>query len=261
MESNRKIQFAPIKKVNLSQQLVEILINNIENGRFPLRERIPDEISLAAQFNVSRNILRESMKILENYGILHTVNGKGTMVSESAIANIQSMRFFEKLRNDTSVLQFLEARLIMEPTIAYYACLNCTEQDIENLRYIVSIPFSEELPANRTDDYDFHIALSRICRNEVLSDFLYTIICRLREGDYANFNKYVELVSKENSEREHEAILDACIRRDPEAARSIMAKHLQDRIFIIQSLYRPDIDPKELNRPALERAVEQFQLT
>ena len=132
-------QFDPIKKINLSQRLVDYFIQQIESGDFPIGERVPNEINLASQLNVSRNILRESMKILENYGILHTVNGKGTVVSSSAMANIQSMRFFEKLRNDISAQQMLEARQILEPRITYYACRRCTEDDVAQLRKIVAL--------------------------------------------------------------------------------------------------------------------------
>lgn len=88
--------FSPIKKINLSHRLVDYFVQEIESGRFPIGERLMDELSLAKMLNVSRNVLRESMKVLENHGILQTVNGKGTIVAENAMANIQGMRF---LRN------------------------------------------------------------------------------------------------------------------------------------------------------------------
>ena len=128
MSINSGAKFEPIKKTNLSQKLVEYFIQQIKSGNFPIGEKVPNEIALANQLHVSRNILRESMKILENYGILHTVNGRGTIVSTSAIANIHSMNFFERLRNNTTVLQLLEARLIIEPQIAFHACQKCTKQ-------------------------------------------------------------------------------------------------------------------------------------
>ena len=51
----------PIKKVNLKQQLLSFFIEQIESGAFAVGSRIPDEITLATQLNVSRNILRESI--------------------------------------------------------------------------------------------------------------------------------------------------------------------------------------------------------
>ncbi|MEA5060708.1 MAG: FadR/GntR family transcriptional regulator [Candidatus Pelethousia sp.] len=258
MQENSEQQFAPIKKVNLSQKLVDYFIQQIENGNFAIGERIPNEINLATQLNVSRNILRESMKILENYGILHTVNGKGTMVSPSAISNIRSAHFFEKLRNDTDALQLLDARFILEPEIAYHACERCTQEDIQKLQCIVSMPLP--MPAtdgHADDDYDFHIVLSKACGNETLTEFLYILLYRLREGEYANFNKYVERVLREKSRQEHELILEALIQHQPLTARKVMAKHLSDRMNIIKTLYRSDIDPSGLSATAINHAMRE----
>lgn len=248
-------QFDPIKKINLSQRLVDYFIQQIESGDFPIGERVPNEINLAGQLNVSRNILRESMKILENYGILHTVNGKGTVVSSSAMANIQSMRFFEKLRNDISAQQMLEARQILEPRITYYACRRCTEDDVAQLRKIVALSMETRGPDARSDDYDFHLAIARICGNEMLTEFLYTMICHLRNGDYSQFNRYVESILQEKSLREHEEIVEAFARGDPAAASRTMETHLRDRIHIIRTLYSPETDVNTLRADALMDAM------
>lgn len=238
MHTTGEFQFEPIKKINLSQQLVEYFIQKVEDGSFPIGEKVPNEINLAAQLNVSRNILRESMKILENYDILHTVNGKGTMVSKSAMANIQSMRFFEKLRNNSTELQLLEARMILEPQIAYCACSRCTQSDIAHLQEIVAASNDSPPSASNFDEYNFHIALSKICGNDILTEFLHTILFHLREGDYAQFNGHTETGLCKESEKDHRALVEAFMQHDPAAARQIMEKHLRDRICLIHSSYR-----------------------
>mgnify|MGYP000862670277 CR=1 FL=1 len=55
-----------VKKINLSTQLIDTITALIESGEWELGMKLPNEIDLAASFNVSRNIMRESMKILEN---------------------------------------------------------------------------------------------------------------------------------------------------------------------------------------------------
>ena len=252
MPENR---FEPIRKQNLSQQLVDFFISNIESGEFPVGSRIPNEISLAEQINVSRNILRESMKILENYGILYTVNGKGTVVAQDAIANIQSMRFFERLRNDTTALELLEARLVLEPQIAFYAGKRATAADLAHLREVVAISPSEHQGSRSLDDYDFHLALAKIYGNNTLTDFLRTILYRLQDGDYASFNNHVEKMLSRKSEMEHEDILSAIESRDPIMASKVMGTHLRDRIILIKTLYRSDIDPEQLKMEDIALAL------
>lgn len=260
MSINSGAKFEPIKKTNLSQKLVEYFIQQIKSGNFPIGEKVPNEIALANQLHVSRNILRESMKILENYGILHTVNGRGTIVSTSAIANIHSMDFFERLRNNTTVLQLLEARLIIEPQIAFHACQKCTEQAISHLVSISQKPFNtvnkQTVTCKYTDDYDFHIAISKICGNDILTEFLCTIIYRLREGNYNQFNFHIERILREKSQKEHQEIISSFIHKNPAMASKIMEQHLQDRINIIRSMYRPDFDSSQLKQELLIDAMQ-----
>ena len=82
----------------MSVQLLDAITELVENGSWKPGDKLPNEIELAASFNVSRNIMREAMKILNNFGVLESKAGIGTFVTEGAQANIHSMRFFEKLK-------------------------------------------------------------------------------------------------------------------------------------------------------------------
>ena len=231
----------PIKKVSLCQQIIDELICMIESDTFPPGSWMPSETLLAAQFKVSRNVLRESMKILENYGILRAINGRGTIVTALALSNIQSMRFFESLRNNSSVQQILETRLIIEPQIAYHAALHCTSDDISSLSEVISSDRSQYIPKHGIDDYDFHQKIAEICGNTILINLLNSLLSRLRESEYSRFSQYIDDIVQDQTYQDHSAILQYMQQHDANAAREKMAQHLQDRIRIIQELYRPDI--------------------
>ena len=241
-----EFRFSPIQKVRLSQQLTEYFIQKIACGSFPTGTRIPDEITLAKTLNVSRNALRESIKILESCGVLHTVNGKGTIVSEDAAANIQSMRFFEQLRCSVTALQLLDARRILEPEIAYYACERCTAEDLALLRKALAPQPAGEAPS--AAGFEFHTTIAAICANEMLTELLRTLLCRLRTGSYAAFSARLETLLQGNSQREHEMIYQAFVNREPAHAYHAMELHLSNRISIIRALYRPDADPDALEK-------------
>jgi len=245
--------FEPIKKTSLSQKLIEYFISNIENGTFKIGEKITNEIDLAEQINVSRNVLRESMKVLENYGILHTVNGRGTIVAENAMANIQSMRFFEQLRNDSSVLDILEARLIIEPQIAFFACQRCTSEDIDHLQKVIG--HKSAVPESLMDDYDFHLCVAKICGNNTTYEYLHTLLMHLRSGAYGEFTNHVEAMLAQKSLDEHEQILRAFIDKKPKVAARTMSDHLSDRLKLIKTLYREDVRPEELEITTLYNAM------
>ena len=220
---------APIKKITLRQQLIDYFVHKIESGEYKSGDRITNEIALAEQLQISRNILREAMKVLEDFGILITVNGKGTEVSANAPANIQSMRFFEKLRNNTSVLQLLDTRLMIEPQIARIACQRSTQEELDNLK---KADFAR---------LDLHLAIAQMCKNDVLLEFMNTITLHLRCSDYFLLRDYASNSLHQKSGKEHEAIIAAIVNRDEDKAASLIQQHLSDRIYAIQTLYNTGI--------------------
>ena len=108
-----------VQRINLCDQLILAIIEQIQKGNWAQGSKLPGEIELANSFSVSRNIMREALKILENFGVLDARNGIGTFVSEQAIENIENMQFFNMLKENHSVEAILEFRLMVEPSGAY----------------------------------------------------------------------------------------------------------------------------------------------
>ncbi len=232
-----------IKKLNLSNQLITIIIELIETGQWEVGLKLPNEIELSSSFNVSRNIMRESMKVLENFGILSSKTGIGTYVSENAMANIHNMQFFENLKSNSTIEALLETRLILEPELAYYATLRSTDEELEEL---ISILESDAQKHEVTeffhdDDFDFHLKLAKFSRNLLCENFIQSILHQLKSSDYGKINMYVEKKVKEESINEHEYLIDAMRKRDPLLAKEIMYKHIFTRISVINSSYNTDM--------------------
>lgn len=232
-----------IEKNNLCSQLKDIMISLIEEGTWAPGEKLPNEIELAKSFQVSRNIMRESMKILENFGILESRAGIGTRVSESAVRNVSNMRFLERLRDNTSVEKLLETRLIIEPELAYYATLRATDVEIQSLRRILEEDTEKHVITNffHTDDFRFHVGVANCARNDLLEALLGSILEQLSANAYADFNKFVDDSVKIPSFNDHMAIFEAIQRRDPLLAKEIMRDHLFARMKVINPDYRTDL--------------------
>lgn len=67
------------------QTLVEITTHNIMNviqeSDLQVGDRLPKEFTLAKQLNVSRNTVREAIKMLKSRNILEVKQGSGTFIS------------------------------------------------------------------------------------------------------------------------------------------------------------------------------------
>ena len=232
-----------IKKVNLSTQLVDTMTSLIENGTWKLGDKLPNEVELAAAFEVSRNIMRESMKILENFGILESKTGIGTFISQTALSAIHNMRFFDELKNNSTVEMIMETRIIIEPELAYHAALRATDEEIEILRdlFMANANGNREVFFEQRHDFNFHLFLAKCSKNTILENLLFTILDQLKASEYLKFNLHVDLQTFNDSYENHREIAEAIIHKDPLLAKELMFKHLSVRMDTINSSYNKDL--------------------
>ena len=67
-------------------QLKELIRNEITSGRWKSGSRIPSEPQLCESLDVSRTVVRQALKELENEKLLRRHKGRGTFVSEPKIS-------------------------------------------------------------------------------------------------------------------------------------------------------------------------------
>jgi len=72
-------------RVTLTQSCAEALEEAIERGTYRPGSRFPSEAELAEQLSVSRPTLRESLRLLEERGMITRRHGRGTFVRERPI--------------------------------------------------------------------------------------------------------------------------------------------------------------------------------
>ena len=70
------------------QQLMEVIQNQILNGELKENDRIPTEIELSREYDVSRITVRKAVELLVEEEILIKRQGIGTFVSQKSSAAI-----------------------------------------------------------------------------------------------------------------------------------------------------------------------------
>lgn len=81
------IRQARNKGIPLYYQVMRSLKEDILSGRCAPEKRLPSEAELTKIFNVSRVVVRQALKMLEDEGLIVRVRGKGTFVSKDAAAD------------------------------------------------------------------------------------------------------------------------------------------------------------------------------
>jgi GntR family transcriptional regulator len=64
------------------EQIAAVLAARIADGTYPPRRRIPSEAAICEEFGVARPTARSAVQVLRERGLVATVQGKGTYVSE-----------------------------------------------------------------------------------------------------------------------------------------------------------------------------------
>lgn len=75
-------------------QLVELIMKDIEEGKYLPNEKIPSERELCELYSLSRVTVRQAIAELENMNVLHKEHGRGTFVSPKMSQTLQNFYSF-----------------------------------------------------------------------------------------------------------------------------------------------------------------------
>lgn len=208
--------------MNLVAELVPFLLSR---GYAP-NERAPSERELAERFRASRTQVREALSVLETLRLIERRPKSGVyMTIESA--SIEALRLFAEigvpLPGDEGG-QAGEVRRIQEMEAIRLACRRHREEDIAELRRCLA-DWEPLDGATRIAELDrvFHCGIVRATQNTVLLrlvNVFYLMTERRRAVYFGNLSR------RQQSLREHQAILDALVARDEERAVRLLDAHM-----------------------------------
>lgn len=196
----------------------------LEEKRFQEGDKLPNEMELAELLSVSRVTLREAIRILCTRGLVEIRRGRGTYVTstgiDSASPDISGLSAVE-----SNAREMMEIRLIIEPSIAYYAALRGTDEEIQRIdEYRIKVEEIIAAGKNRTSaEQDFHNALAAATHNQFAMQLMQVV----------NKSIYLEVKYHEESTNlathsitDHREIVNFLRRRNPDGAKTAMQMHI-----------------------------------
>jgi DNA-binding FadR family transcriptional regulator len=130
-----------IVRARLSDSLVTYYACEIVGGRIGAGEPLPSEPSIAAQFGVSKQIVREALQVLAALGMVAVQHGKRTVGLFEPSWDVLDLRvqqaFHSEGRGHELEGQLREARAILEMSAARLAARRATEADVAALNSLV----------------------------------------------------------------------------------------------------------------------------
>src|SRR5690242_11568952 len=219
--------FTSLQRQSLSGQIVHEIALSIMRRDFKPGDTLASEPELSLQFNVSRPVMREALKILSAKGLIESRPRTGTKVRPRADWNIldpEVIGWMYEVGPDRAFLDALcEVRLMFEPTAARLAAVRATAEEIKTIEQCYR-RMEEGVTAPETyipADMAFHAAICDAAHNEMLQKITETLTTSLHMSRVVTSRLPGANLAAMSL---HWSVADAIHRRDEQAAEEAMRK-------------------------------------
>lgn len=209
-----------------TDEAISAIKRMINSGELSPGYRLPRESDLARAIGVSRNSLREAVSALSMVQILDVRQGDGTYVSRlDPDSLMESISFLLDFRRDSSVLDVLELRRILEPAAAALAARRMSEDRIGDLRQLLEgTRHTDSISSLVHSDLEFHAAIASGSGNSMLASMVNTVsMPTVRARIWRGLTQH-DAVARTMAE--HEAIVEAIEHHDAELAEAHALVHV-----------------------------------
>lgn len=222
------IQLHRIRRGSLVDTAIESLRSAIQEGHWPIGERLPVEAELAEALGVSRNTVREAVRVLAHVGMLETRQGDGTYVRSTRDPG-ESLRRVARSR----LRDQLEVRIMLEAEAAGLAAGRRTEEDLRHMTEALDerARAGDNLAARVHHDERFHHALVEAAHNPPLLE-IYRYFAQSVAETIERTETDAEL--PEPSQEDHELLLAAMRQRNAERATALARALLEPSLTALK---------------------------
>jgi GntR family transcriptional regulator, transcriptional repressor for pyruvate dehydrogenase complex len=212
------------------EQVADEIRQRIHSGLLPPGARLPREEALSAQLGVSRQTVREALRLLAAWNLVESTVGRrgGTFVvapdTERLARAITDNLAFLMTNNLLTLEGLLEVRELLEVPAAALAAERADDEAIAQLRrWIVDLDADLPLEEQGRADVQFHVALLEAARNPLLmiADAPLLHLLTVNVNQIPQTDEF-----RHRMHDDHKAILEAVINRDGVRAQELLRDHL-----------------------------------
>ncbi len=220
----------PKRPARLGTAVVDVLVDRIVSGELEPGTLLPTEPRLCEAFSVSRTVVREAVKILEQKGLVRARQGQGTRVAMPDEWNLlDPMVLAASVRHDQDLRildDLVELRRVLESEMARQAAVKATADDLAEMKRLLDQMSAEVAMPERhlLADVQFHDAIMRSSGNKLGRAVVRAIHSEARTSD--RYTGSPERADCEASDVGHARIYDRIAAADQEGAAAAMSEHI-----------------------------------
>ncbi|KJV27989.1 GntR family transcriptional regulator [Aquitalea magnusonii] len=233
------------------RSLVDLAVEDIGQrlaaGQWPVDSRIPTEPELAALLGISRNTVREAVRVLLYAGLLEVRQGDGTYV-RATTSPAEAMRAISR----ASLREQLEVRALLEEHTALLAAQRASPQDVARIAHLLTVRGEQQQYPDAADfihrDLDFHLAIAEASGNAALAELYRYFTLTVQDSILRTMH---DEALPDPDLASHQAIVDAIANGDGKAAGAAAAAVTRPLLQILDSLL--PVSPASTTPPTTAR--------
>lgn len=223
--------FKPYKSKRSFEEISNQIKKLIFQGVFKPGDKLPPETEIAHQFNVSRQTIREAMRILEQSGFITIQQGAngGPLIVDTILNRLSNLFIDAFYFKNISPNELTEARFDIEKVMLHHVIARADDADIEALKNNVRTA-KEKISTNHSafaENIAFHTLLAKASKN-----YIYVIVTEAMMAVVSDFHSKKEgkfdFKRSNKITQYHETILDAIIERNLETAADLCEQLLEE---------------------------------
>ncbi len=210
--------------------VVRDLVAAIVTGEVAPGGILPPEATLGQQFGVSRTVIRESVKRVEEKGLVTVNQGRGTIVNPPSMWNVLDPDVLSEMVDHDDSLEVLDELAIvrgsLEATMAKAAAERQTPIRSAELRAMFQRAEAnlDDIDAYNEVDAAFHDVIMEQSGNRLAANITRIMFSRARES--RRFTGVTTDNAAKTTLAEHRAILEAIVAGDGDTAAAAMRDHI-----------------------------------
>lgn len=214
----------------LGTAVVQQLVDDIVRGAFPPGSTLPIEADLGELFDVSRTVVRESVKVVQEKGLVRIVQGKGTQVTDPREWNmIDELVLNSLIRQDetlTTLDELITVRTALEREMAGAAARIGTSEGKKRIADALEAmtACAGSVAAFAEADVLFHDVVMEVSQNRLGRAIVTSIHDKARTN--VRYHGTHDPSATEATLKEHRTILEAIVGGDADAANEAMRAHI-----------------------------------
>ena len=240
------------KSLRRYQELARDLKILIQQKGYKVGDRIMTERQISEALNVGRSAAREAILMLEIEELVEVRKGSGIYLLSD------SRSVAKPVVDDVGPFELLQARQLLESSIAGFAAVTVTKNDIVRMREALDMERKgiEQKNNDYSSDELFHRLIAEATQNSVLVDMVSELWAKRDQSlMWARLHERIfDNNYREKWLKDHQDILSALQLKDAEGARKAMWVHLdnvRDTLMELSDVEDPNFDGYLFNKSTI----------